>query len=304
VALDRGLTGNATPDGAVVMRAIRSGHLYTVVDGLASAPAFDFTASNELGTVHEGDELSAGSGVTLRIRSNAPPRYTTLVHEGAKVIASAKDPQDMTVHEGPQPAVYWVEVVSDGSQAPITWLRSNPIYVRGTEKLTQAATRPPPKQFVPLLSGALDGWRTEHDLTSVTAAEVINSTTGKEIQFRFGLSGGAPAGQVAALVVDTPKGVPDANRLAVTMRAERAMRVSVQLRGGAGGSERWERSLFVDRFDSEKTVYFDELTPVGNTQTWKPPLDTIRSVLFVVDTTNTKPGTSAKLLIKKAELQR
>lgn len=304
VALDRNLTGTASADAPVLMRAIRGGHLYTVVDGLASVPAFDFTASNEFGTVHEGDELSAGSGVTLRIRSNAPPRYTTLVHEGPKVIASAKDPQDMTVHEGPQPAVYWVEVVSDGSPAPITWLRSNPIYVRGTAPLTQAATRLPPKQFVPLFSGSISGWRTEHDATSLTAAEILNVIGEKEIQFRFGLSGGTPAGQVAALVVDTPKGVPDANRIAVTMHAERPMRVSVQLRGGAGGSERWERSLFVDRFDSEKTVYFDELTPVGNTQTWKPPLDTIRSVMFVIDTTNTKPGTSAKLWIKKAELQR
>ncbi|HZR27003.1 MAG TPA: hypothetical protein VFA59_25630 [Vicinamibacterales bacterium] len=303
VAIDRDLTGNAATDGSVVMRGIRGGHLYTVVDGLASPPAFDFTATNEFGTVHEGDQLSAGSAVALRIRSNAPARYTTLVHEGTKVIAQATDPQDMTVHGGAQPAVYWVEIVSNGPR-PITWLRSNPIYVRGTAALTQAATRLPPKQFVPLFSGSIDSWRTEHDPTSVTAAEVINGTTGKEMQFRFGLAGGPPAGQVAALVVDTPKGVPDATRLAVSMRAERPMRVSVQLRGGAGGSERWERSVFVDRFESEKTIYFDELTPVGNTQSWKPPLDAIRSVMFVVDTTNAKPGTSAKLWIKKAELQR
>ena len=62
--------------------------------------------------------------------------------------------------------------------------------------------------------------------------------------------------------------------------------------------------MFVDRFDQERTVYFDELTPVGGTQTWKPPVESIRSVMFVVDTTNSKPGASGRIWIEKVELQR
>src|SRR6185503_2611469 len=78
----RPLSGAATEDAASIMRAIRAGHLYTAIDGVASPPAFEFTATNSLGTVHEGDELGAGGPVMLRVRSNAPPEFTTIVHEG------------------------------------------------------------------------------------------------------------------------------------------------------------------------------------------------------------------------------
>ena len=106
------------------------------------------------------------------------------------------------------------------------------------------------------------------------------------------------------MAVETPGGIAPNTRLALTARADHPMRLSVQLRGGDGGSERWGRSVFLDRFDQDRTIYFDELTPVGNTQTWSPPLNTIRSVLFVVDTINSAPGASGTIWIKKAELQR
>ena len=51
-------------------------------------------------------------------------------------------------------------------------------------------------------------------------------------------------------------------------------------------------------------MYFDDLTPVGATETWKPPLADVRHILFVVDTTNTKPGTSGRFWIKSAALER
>ena len=41
-----GASGDAAADAALVMRAIRAGHLYTAIDGLASPPAFEFTATN------------------------------------------------------------------------------------------------------------------------------------------------------------------------------------------------------------------------------------------------------------------
>jgi hypothetical protein len=305
VAAERALTGNAAADAAVVIRALRSGHLYTAVDGLAGPPAFEFTATNDFGTVHEGDELSAGGPVMLHVRSNAPPEFTTIVHEGPRVVTTVRDPQDLTVHAPDKPAVYWVEIVSSDRTRQITWLRSNPIYVRGPEPLMQAPTRPPATASVPLFSGtSLDGWRTEHDATSLSAVDLGTIVGGRDLRFRYGLSGGAPGGQVAALVVDTPRGIAPNTRLAFTIRAGQPLRLSVQLRGGARGAERWERSVFVDRFDQDRIVYFDELTPVGATETWKPPLETIRSVLFVVDTTNTKPGASGRIWIEKVELQR
>jgi hypothetical protein len=304
VALDRPLSNNAAADAAVLMRAIRAGHLYTAVDAIAGPPAFDFSATNDLGTVHEGDQLGGGGGVTLRVRSNAPPEFTTIVHDGRRVIASVRDTQDLTVHGSSAPAVYWVEIQSTGRPQTIAWLRGTPIYVRGTAPLTQAATHLPVTVTTPIFSGAsLDGWRTEHDPTSLSAVDLVGSLTGGELRFRFGLAGGMPSSQVVALAFDTPNGIASFSRLSFTVRAERPMRISVQLRGGEKSVERWDRSVYVDRFDQDRTVYFDEFTPVGLTETYSPPLTTIRSILFVVDTTNTKPGESGRIWIKNVALQ-
>jgi hypothetical protein len=135
--------------------------------------------------------------------------------------------------------------------------------------------------------------------------DVAPRVGGSELRLRYGLSGGDVLGQVAALVFETPNGTAPHNRVTFTVRAERPMRISVQLRAAdvGGEAERWQRSVYVDTFDQERTVYFDDVTPVGATQTWKPDFTGVRGILFVVDTTNTKPGTSGRLRIKSAALQ-
>ena len=302
VALDRPFSGTASTDAAALMRAIRGGHFYTAVDGVAGPPAFEFTATNELGTVHQGDELGVGGPVTLRVVSNAPPQFRTVVHQGTRVVTSVRDPQDLVVHAAAAPAVYWVEIVASDRTPPLTWLRSNPIYVRGPDPLTQAPVRPPPTAIIPVAI-QVDRWRTENDPASLTAFELAGVPERRELRFRFGLGGGTPAGKVAALLLDTPQGLANDKRLAFTIRADRPMRVSVQLRSDGSKPERWQRSVYVDRFDQDRTVYFDELTPVGVTNTWSPPLDRIRGVMFVVDATNTKPGASGTFWIKNVTLQ-
>src|SRR5439155_20131759 len=51
---ERALTGDASADAAVIVRAIRGGHLYVAIDGVATAPSFELTATNAHGTVREG----------------------------------------------------------------------------------------------------------------------------------------------------------------------------------------------------------------------------------------------------------
>ena len=82
------------------------------------------------------------------------------------------------------------------------------------------------------------------------------------------------------------------------------MRVSVQLRrGAAGGGERWQRSVYVDTFDQQRTVFFDDCR-AGRQTARRPTADStaIRSLLFVVDTTNTKPGASGRIWIRNVDL--
>ena len=79
VRTNAALTGNGPADAAVILRALRAGHLYIAIDGAATPPAFEFTATNQQGSVHEGDGLGAGGPLTLRVRSDAPPEFTTTV---------------------------------------------------------------------------------------------------------------------------------------------------------------------------------------------------------------------------------
>ena len=79
------------------------------------------------------------------------------------------------------------------------------------------------------------------------------------------------------------------------------MRVSVQARHpGTGG--RWRRSVYFDTTPRDITVVFGELVPVAASGTFDPAAtDTI---LFVVDTMNTRPGTSGRFTISDLRVER
>ena len=313
VAPERPLsTGDAAADAALVMRAIRAGHLYMAVDGVASPPAFEFTATNQRGTAHQGDELGVGGPVSLRVRSNAPPGFTTIVWRGAEMltVGTAEPVHDRRggragglpgrdPHERPRA----LEDV-DARQPD---LRSRSTAAR------QRHSRPPVTVETALFDGRTDsGWHLESDASSTAGVDVGQTLTGSELRFRYALAGESAAGnQWAALVWGTPIGhapinVADFDRLTFTARAERPMRISVQLRTLEAGRalRRWQRSVFLDTIDREHTVSFEDLSPSGGTDPGTPLLDQVSQILFVVDTTNTKPGTSGRFWISRAVFQK
>jgi hypothetical protein len=307
---DRAFSGDAPADARVLMRAIRAGHLYTAVDGAATPASFEFTATNEHGTVHEGDELGVGGPVTLSVTSNAPPGFTTTIWKGGTVLSTDHHEPAFTVQAPAEPAVYWAEIRATGQAnlSGLSWVRSNPIYVRSPEPAAVWPRHPPPAASVAIFDGTAEGWRAEHDPTSLSAVERAPMVGGAELRFRFGLAGGTPVGQVAALAFDTPRGIAAYDRLTVSIRAERPMRISVQLRAGddqgEAARERWKRTVYVDATAQEHTIFFDDMTPVGQTHTPGPILPGIRSILFVVDATNTKMGDSGRIWIRKATLEK
>jgi len=310
VKTDRPFSGDATADGRALMRAIRAGHLYTALDGAAKPASFEFTATNEHGTVNEGDELGVGGPVTLRVRSNAPPGFTTILWANGSVLGADHHEQEFSVEAPAEPAVYRAEIraTGHGNLGPLSWIRSNPIYIRGSEAAAPAVPRPPATMSVPIFDGAADGWRVEHDPLSLAAVERSPNVGGAELRFRYGLAGGASVGQVAALAFDTPRGIAAYDRLTFSIRAEHPMRISVQLRvgddQGESARDRWKQTVYVDVSAQERTVWFDELLPVGKTHTGKPAFDGIRAILFVVDATNTKMGDSGRIWIRKAALEK
>jgi hypothetical protein len=305
VRVDRPLSGDAAADAALVVRAIRAGHLYNAVDGVATPPALEFTASNGAGMARAGDTLSASGETTLRVRSNAPPSFTTTVWNGDTAVASDRRAQDFTVTEpAGHGGVYWVEIRADSAARRVPWITSNPIYVRATDAVAKTAGRPAATERQPLLGpGARATWRAEYDPTSIAALDfpAMAEAGASQARLRFGLASGPAAGQFAAVAVDLTTGIGLADRVTFAARAEQPMRVSVQLRSERG---RWQRSVYVDTTDQERTVFFDELTPVGNADSPRPPRAEIRGLLFVVDAVHTKPGTSSRLWITNPALAR
>jgi len=304
---ERALSGNASDDGAVVLRAIRAGRLYTAIDGVATPPSLDVSAWNKSGSAGPGEELVAGTAVTLRVRTNAPSSFTTSVWDGATLVSGDHHEQEWSMTLPEQPAVYWVGIRSTGRTPELVWARSNPIYVRERRAATPPVPASPARASRSIFDGAsAAGWRVEQDSTSAALVEVAPLAAGPELRFRFALSNQITPPPFAALVFDTPEGVGAFDRLAVAIRAERPMRIWVQLRAprDAGRADSWQRSIYLSPAVEDRVVSFDDLSPAGPTATVKPPLDRVRSVLFVVDPVHTKRESAGRIWIKRAALQR
>jgi len=306
-----GPSGDAAADASLVMRAIRAGHLYMAIDGLASPPAFEFTATNLRGTAHQGDELGVGGPVSIHARSNAPGGFTTIIWRGGEMLAS-EPRNEITIEAGEGPAVYRAEVRTNDPESPRTWLLGNAVYVRAPE-LVQAPQQKPVTVETALFDGRTDGgWHLETDPSSMAAVDIGPTLSGFELRFRYALSVDSAAdNQWAALVWGTPIGhapinVGDFDRLTFTARAERPTRISVQLRTLEAGHamRRWQRSVFLDTFDQEHTVDFKNLVPSAGTDSGKPELDKVSQILFVVDTTHTKAGTAGRIWMRSAAFQK
>lgn len=301
VRTDAALTGNAPADAVVIVRALRAGHLYIAIDGAATPPAFEFTATNQQGSVHEGDGLGAGGPLTLHVRSDAPPEFTTTLIGPNGFRSSGHHEADVTVQAPGDPGSYWAEIVATGRPSPVRWILGNPIYVRSEEaqektSTTSTAATSPDITPAPIFDGTTtNGWGAEHDPSSVAGLSI----DGPALRLQYTLAGPA-ANQFAALSHDTPGGLAQFNRLMFTARADRPMRISVQMR--TTEEERWEQSAYLDTFDRERTIVFDDMRPLTPGAPAHPVLTRVRSLILVVDTVNTKPGGSGRVWIRSASL--
>ena len=301
------LNGNAAADAVRVMEAVRNGRLYTVIDAWASPAAFEFTATNAKGMARSGEALAVGGPVSLRVRSNAPAGFLTTVWRGSEPLVRDKAERDFTVDAGEDPAVYRVEIRAQDRPERPPWIISNPIYVRGDETEVTPAVRPAAARQWPLFDGhSTAGWTRENDSTSVAAIDAVQMVNGTELRFRYGLSGGSVVGQYAGAAIEIARGLGAYERLVFTARAEQPMRISVQVRAEFAGapSKRWQRSVYLDPTESEHTVSFADMDPVGTTDTDRVIPESTRAIMFIVDTTNTMPGASGRIWFKNVRLER
>jgi len=118
------------------------------------------------------------------------------------------------------------------------------------------------------------------------------------LTLRFTLGGGRASNQFAALVVAISGGLTTYRGLTFSGRADRPMRIGVQLRpAGRNNPPRWQRSVYLDRSPRTITIDFADMRPVPRAVTRPIPLASIDAVMFVVDTNNTTPGTSGAVTI-------
>jgi hypothetical protein len=134
----------------------------------------------------------------------------------------------------------------------------------------------------------------EHSERSVGAVETVRAEGGTQVSLRYALGGKLSDAPFVAFTAATPE-IAGYTGVRFTGRASRPMRVSVQLRASMEqGSGRWRRSVYLDETARVVTAPFAEFLPAQSGLPLMPPLTSIASLLFVLDTMNTSLGSNGE----------
>jgi hypothetical protein len=248
-----------------------------------------------------GDAIAPAPDVTVRARISGPPgTRLVLLRNGARVQETAA--AELVLRTGTQAGVYRVEAHVPGApgRAPVPWILSNPVYV-GLPRDTAGA---PPSPVVSRMPGRTAEVTIEKGIgdaselveTQMDGARERRLAGEPPIGWRFQLSNGVPAGQFAAVRLPTIGGLADADRVRFTVTSSAPVRAWVQLRAGRE-TERWGRTFYADEDTRVVDLPLRSFKPIGATTSEAPPLDRLDSLLFVVDTLNSRPGAAGSLTI-------
>jgi hypothetical protein len=326
VELTTPFTGDAARDGAALLDAIRAGRVYTTLDALAAPDVVGFEAWTSHGAfrARTGDFLPLdGSTVEWRAAAAAPEGSTLRLMCDGKIAAEApatavlKFRHESVVGEdlaksgaGVLPAACRVEAGWNDGDRRITWLITNPIYLRANDPVLPHSSTVHPAPLAKILNPAdsadfdkPDAWTIERDPQSTAAWRWIPAAPGSPstLEFTYQLRQGERASQFAAVVTQQVASIVNATRVSFRASADKPMRLSVQVRRPLerpGEGERWLRSIYVDSTPRDITVRFDDMRPVPPAGTAHPPLDKVHALLFVADTEHTPPGASGRVLIE------
>jgi hypothetical protein len=184
-----------------------------------------------------------------------------------------------------------IDLPAAPGRPPIPWVVSN--WTGATPKLVQP-DRPPPA------TGRLElgsEWRVEKDLASSATVSVLDGV----VTMEYRLGPGVPASQFVGAAADLAS--QDAvTRLTVRGRAGQPMRISVQLRFSPN-DDRWVKSVYLDTAEREITIDGDELRAADQSGE-RLPTGVPRSILFVVDLVNARPGSQGTFSIQSIRVGR
>lgn len=299
VNLPRAPSGRALEDADVLIGALRAGRVFTAVDALASPATLDFEAVAGTARAGQGESLPMSLGrAEFRVRTAAPAGSSIVLLRDGRAIGHASG--EVLTQSVSSPGVFRVEVHAPDApgRPPVPWLVSNPIYrwpaASGAGAPVGATSEAPSEgaMYGPPLAALR--WRVE---TSQGSRADVTAEPGS-VSVRYALGAGARASQFVALAADLKQRIADsASELVLKGDADRPMRVSVQLRFGAGGEVRWGKSVYLDNAEREIRVPLDRLGPLEGVPPM-PPLSRAAALLFVVDLTNARPGATGQFTLR------
>lgn len=310
VELDEAPSGEPRADAQRILGAIRAGRFFTAVDALASPVHFDLHGEGagrriSMGGAlwEEGEEPADRETASARIRARvAGPAGATLVllRNGQEIASSSSGEIERVVPF--EDAVHRVEVRIPGAPGspPTPWIVSNPIWTR-----TPRPDARPERPREVIARGADDAatWHVESDGESRVRFDVAPKAGGPAIAFHYGLAAGARRGQWAALLGDTGD-VRGATYVSLRVRASAPSRLWVQLRPAWPDPRRWRHSLYADEMPRDVVLPLSEWMPFPAEDGAPPTGDDVGQIAFVVDTTNTPPGTSRGFVVDEVAFVR
>ena len=300
-------TGLAHDDAARVLAALRAGHTYTVVDAFASPGRLTFEADSPDGRAVGGDELVAKAAVRLTARASPAPGLVLVLLRNGEVVGSESGPTLSYVHApAAGTTVYRVEarLDADGRTHSVPWMVSNPIWINPLRETPRLVVPPADAERRLFTGHEPDRWTLEKDPASVASTDVGYGPWGSQVlQLTYDLAGGTPRGQYAAAVTPLdPQGFPAWDRVRFRAGASPQTRISVQVRDDRTG-RRWKRSVVVGAEPREIVVRLDEMSFAEPRLGGRPPRGKLGSLLFVIDTTHTRPGTSGRVWIDDVQIE-
>jgi hypothetical protein len=169
----------------------------------------------------------------------------------------------------------------------VPWVVSN--WAGPREPALPGEQTPAPAEVVPLRIAS--EWRVEKDAAS--SARI--SAAGDVVALEYKLRADGRVSQFAAAGAD----LQDAAGMTGILfrgRATKPMRVSVQLRFSPNGA-RWTKSVYLEPAEQEIRVNVPAMVPAERTDRTMPDLSNARSILFVVDLVNARPGDNGAFTI-------
>ena len=288
VVLDQPLSGDAAPDAKRLLAALAAGRSFSIVRGLATPAALEFSAQQTGVEIPMGARtLAVGMPATIRASvPQAPSARLELIFNNRPL---ARGQGSVTYSGVIGEGGYRVEVFY--GQAPVPWIVSNPIYA-GQVAAPVAAEAAPTTPTVNVPQPG-KGWDIEHDPASAGNWSVDQHA----IKFDYQLGGGSPAGQFAALATPIAGNI-GVDRIEFVAHASPPARISVQVRlpGGPAGN-RWRRSVYLDETPRTFILRLRDFEFVDRPTTLRPNVARVQTVLFVVDTINTPPGRAGSIWV-------